>query len=278
MANGLMIKLPVAATDNTLPKLPVALNSGSLVLIDNNKDMVDIDGFKALVDAASTGNPSLPLINRAADNAAALGISDASISVVCSASNKLLLSETTAKGGLHIAHNSVSTVGTGSRIAMSAGITSYLSNNRDHNIFAAVWARITRIGEARLQYLLNLGFNANNNFATINLSSTTTIGRGDIGVERVGNSETLGLIKAIAAGPFNQRNAEQSAAIGALLMSWFQSNVVGATGDGLILYRLYVEDLTVSGRTYEQAKFDDDAFYSSAITGRLAGDTWTNPI
>lgn len=46
-----------------------------------------------------------------------------------------------------------------------------------------------------------------------------------------------------------------------------------------VLYRVYIEDLSLSGRTYEQVKSIDDAEHAKAfgIGGRFHGDTWSNP-
>ncbi|MFD2962760.1 MULTISPECIES: hypothetical protein [Olivibacter] len=280
MANGLMIKLSVAATDNTLPKIPVVLNNGSIVLVDNNKDMVNINSLKSNVDAATSGVVQVPLVNRAADYASALGINTPTVRIDVEYNKKIELSQTTAKGGLHISVGaSAGMTSAGAKISIASTIVSYLSANRTHNMFASIWGRTTRAGNVGLQYPLNLGFNANNNFITVNGGQTSSPGRGDLGVDRLGDTLTLGMFKATAAGPFNLRNAEQSDIINPWIMSW--SQLMSLPGDfvapGFIVYRLYLEDLTVSGRTYAQAKADDDALYSYAITGRLAGDTWTNP-
>lgn len=50
-------------------------------------------------------------------------------------------------------------------------------------------------------------------------------------------------------------------------------------GGSHILYRCYLEDLTVSGRTYEQVKAIDDALFAAAFSsgGKFYGDTYTDP-
>jgi hypothetical protein len=46
-----------------------------------------------------------------------------------------------------------------------------------------------------------------------------------------------------------------------------------------VLYRAYIEDLTVSGRTYAQVQALDYALWQAAFApgGRYAGDTFTPP-
>lgn len=46
-----------------------------------------------------------------------------------------------------------------------------------------------------------------------------------------------------------------------------------------IVYRIYIEDLDLSGRTFEQVKAIDDAEHAKAFAegGRFHGDTWSNP-
>ena len=46
-----------------------------------------------------------------------------------------------------------------------------------------------------------------------------------------------------------------------------------------ILYRVYIEDLSLSGRTYDQVRAIDEAEHAKAFGagGRFYGDTWSNP-
>jgi len=46
-----------------------------------------------------------------------------------------------------------------------------------------------------------------------------------------------------------------------------------------IFYKLYIEDLTVSGRSYEQVDAIDFALYTSAFSagGKYYGDSFTDP-
>lgn len=47
-----------------------------------------------------------------------------------------------------------------------------------------------------------------------------------------------------------------------------------------ILYRIYIEDLSLSGRTYEQVKAIDKAEHAKAFAegGRFYGDSWSDPM
>lgn len=51
------------------------------------------------------------------------------------------------------------------------------------------------------------------------------------------------------------------------------------TTPSYIVYRVYIEDLNLSGRTFEQVKAIDDAEHAKAFAegGRFYGDTWSNP-
>ncbi len=46
-----------------------------------------------------------------------------------------------------------------------------------------------------------------------------------------------------------------------------------------VYYRFYLEDLTISGRTYAQVEALDKAVFDAAFAagGRYNGDTWTSP-
>ncbi|WP_171495393.1 hypothetical protein, partial [Acinetobacter soli] len=47
----------------------------------------------------------------------------------------------------------------------------------------------------------------------------------------------------------------------------------------LIIYRIYIEDLNASGRTFAEVKAIDDAEFEKAfaVGGRFYGDTWSDP-
>ncbi len=50
-------------------------------------------------------------------------------------------------------------------------------------------------------------------------------------------------------------------------------------GPSFIVYRIYIEDLKLSGRTFAEVKAIDDAEHAKAFAagGRFYGDTWSNP-
>lgn len=54
---------------------------------------------------------------------------------------------------------------------------------------------------------------------------------------------------------------------------------VRGSGQSCVLYRVYMEDLTVSGRTFAAVDALDNDDYTTAFAAgsRYAGDTWTDP-
>lgn len=59
--------------------------------------------------------------------------------------------------------------------------------------------------------------------------------------------------------------------------AWIGGNYNKATSR--IIYRARIEDLTVSGRTYEEVEAIDFALYTAAfaVGGKFYGDTYTDP-
>lgn len=57
------------------------------------------------------------------------------------------------------------------------------------------------------------------------------------------------------------------------------SNQAWNASPSYVLYRVYVEDLSLSGRTFDQVRAIDEAEHAKAfgIGGRFHGDTWSNP-
>lgn len=200
--------------------------------------------------------------------------------------------ERTGKGALHVIFSQASgntAFARYARIGAMSAINAYLLANKAHSFYAAFWGRITRGAK---QYSTGAPMhsygNSNNTlfgFYTRPTSAaeiaypTTNPPRTSFSQE--GAYSTVGKTNTPLFQDIAVSNA--NAAATALLMPWNFSADAGANGlmqGSMIFYGFYMEDLTVSGRTYAQvnalvkAKYDKDV---KTAGGRYYGDTFTDP-
>lgn len=210
--------------------------------------------------------------------------------------------ERTTRGGLHGIFSQTQNVAAGDTthlaIRLPEPIRLWLGSGagKSHSTFVSVWGATTRVSDmnaAQWDAILEL------------MEGNTTAGRTLIrsngeGYSNVNNTNHLGSshypAKVLPAGPF--RKAIGTGAAGGVSAN-YNSNSVFAVGNvGLnkysggstpvplghsgsrVLYRVYIEDLTVSGRTYAKADALDQTLFSAEVLtagGRYYGDTYTDP-
>lgn len=161
------------------------------------------------------------------------------------------------------------------------------------NLFVSVWDRITRTASAASI--------APNSSYISSAASTNDYGffsRSDESIPRVSSqSISSSHLGKIASDPsilnlHNKNNMNLKGVGGAGVLAntkihftlhgyvqpWASSQVVNKAASRII-YRIYVEDLTLSGRTYAEVKAIDDAEFTKAFAagGRFYGDTWSDP-
>lgn len=202
------------------------------------------------------------------------------------ATNLDMIVERSGKGGLHVitSQANMSTF----RFAvlnLPTTLRDYLFANLAHTFYLSAWYRITRAA------LANTG-----PYVSVQNNSGTSQGFFSIGVggplgalSYSGNSvapsrNTLGNTIEQLANGWDGGNPVASANI---LTTLFGFGLVdSAYGDharnkafSAVIYRIYMEDLTVSGRSFAAVKAADDALYAAAFAagGRYNGDTFTAP-
>lgn len=207
----------------------------------------------------------------------------------------------TTSGGLHFisAHAGTATGSTlplfyaiESQVDLSEYLYSQVKNNP--NLYISVWQKGTRTAVSESgKYSPSLAYSSgsvNNSVALFEASSSTP---------SVSSSSKKNTKVAYTA--------KESAFVG--LSNCIQMNILGEVGTGidvntrtlkigtgalspfsrdqtinkcqsLIIYRVYIEDLNSSGRTYEQVKAIDDAEFNKAfgVGGRFYGDSWSDPM
>lgn len=208
------------------------------------------------------------------------------------------LVERTVKGGLHgiispTAKNPTTDPKVGLVVGIPAAVYDYTRANVNHDYYVSIWFRTTREPSDRTnskvfasimvqtQYLAAFGYGGGNEgtfrgtligqtaptFASgaprfTNLSSQPNAAYAD---EKFSYSVDPGQRSLFVVGNRNFNN---------------QATVCRGKAGSYILYRAYLEDLTVSGRAHAEVSAIDQALFARACTqagGRYYGDTFTDP-
>jgi hypothetical protein len=205
------------------------------------------------------------------------------------------LAEISNKKGLHIIASQVGgNAAKGAVISEPDKIRKYLYENPTHKIYQSIWQRFTRvstyndasncyIGETNSAYHSILKFNTRAPSAGENLIGffdSTTNPRTATNVFRAIATNAFTGVPSASAPNGNQRSGVYwgsfSAGASAIPSDVFRSLVLNAA-PSFILYRRYIEDLTVSGRTFAEVQAQDKALFDAAFTvgGAFYGDTFT---
>lgn len=294
--------------DNTLPYLedPI-LSDGSIVLWDLSHSQGLFDGVPA---------EGATITNIAASRAlAAIGSGTAAdMDLLVDYHN---VSPTTVKVersgnlGLHVLPSQSAQTGSSGGVLLSPmeAIQTYLHAHTDDDWYFSLWYKLTRVGingslaspmhkmENTANYLFHCQ-NSNLNPSTgVNLLGRTQSPDGVNAPDGVRTTLTAGanVFRAISTTGFtgtknalsNSASPSQGAGVGNASrgLQWVGGSTSTFAGFGLnkdpgiILYRGYAENLTVSGRTHAQVAAIDQAEFTAAFAtgGRFNGDTYTDP-
>lgn len=259
------------------------LSEGSLLLID--------------VKNWGTGVPSngARLPNIAPIQAGLLGIDDSAATfaqVGDLVSGGYGAIERTAKQGLHVMVRQSADVpaNNGFNINLPPGIVSYMLDNDDHEFYFSQWRKLTRVakttspdGAKTFAAMMNSGSSANAFFMMSHTSSQVAPHSANRTGQRVSGAgqNVLGNTIHNLAGTPNGTNdgTYMAAAQFGTVAPQNSFNVIAAALPSWVFYRCYLEDLTVSGRTYSEVDAIDYALWQSAFGegGRFYGDTHSNP-
>lgn len=283
-ASGRKLVIPVSFTDTTLP-------------IIHDDSVLPSDGALFLVDFMHSTDPSPPVGVPAtgstmwnvawAQAAAAIGSGTSTTlkAQIASAgySNPALAKlERSTKGGLHSITSQVSDPGSSAwEMKLADPIKTYILANPTHNYYASCWSMVTR------PYLVG----ANQRDSLLEFANTTGVASNyRIMLALAFNQPAVGRAAANVNGPVIG-NANATAWVGsapASIGTFIASFGLGGYGGynftapirqakaSRILYRGYIEDLTVSGRTYTDVDTLDFAAYTRdvlTVGGRYYGDT-----
>jgi len=264
--------LPIAYKDKIL-------TAGSLLLVEPNHSYNPVSGVPA--NAAVIPNIAWE------EAAALLGSGDATTlasSFSSSFTGTDAFLERSTKGGLHMCVSQVGyTNGRGAAIRASTAIEAYLQAHPTNNIYLSKWSRITRAASAGSPaesfetaiWNNSLGTLSGRNIAFYRSGYSYTSGRADPGNNTVGNTFRNAANASFTGGNPSSGNVRIHP------HSWgnyYQSGLsAGNHHPSSILYRVYIEDLTASGRSYATVDALDHELWTAAFAtgGRYNGDTFT---
>ena len=285
---GQKIQLAETFTGTGLPVLydDSLMNAGSLVLLDLGHSLGGVTGVPA--GGAVLPNVAWKTANALVSGApgqSALGIP---LTATSAAAPSYPVIERTPKLGLHAIRSQTSDVsGATYALGTPAAISAYLQANPTHKYYFSIWDNVTRkttVGQAAPNPgVTAFGSNAGNflfaipgwdvypgggaQFLGKNISRGTPLSTNTgSGIIQMGFTTVTGSPTYTSTVLYG---------FGGQAGFWSGYRV----GSSQILYRMYLEDLTVSGRTYAAAAAADLALYTAAFApgGKFYGDTFTNP-
>lgn len=197
--------------------------------------------------------------------------------------------ERSGKGGLHAVPSPTLATSAGGKLYITAAdaLEAYLLANPTHQYFFSSWSRTTKAAAAAgasNNIIYSSAANATpgaNYLAYAHFNGTT----GAAGTARQGTNVTGPRISNTAPAAWTGTRAADAASMfttifSAVNTSWAFSDTKVRELGASVHYRFYLEDLTVSGRSYAEADAIDFAEYTKHVLtagGRYYGDTYTNP-
>ncbi|MGE2714184.1 hypothetical protein ACQI4L_09015 [Mycolicibacterium litorale] len=282
-------QLPVIRADSILPA------AGALLLIDPTHP---VGAWAAGVPAHDAAVPNIAWQQAAAVLGSGTQESlEGSIYSVGMAGAQGLV-ERTARGGLHaiISPTVAFTDATvGYNVAAPQAIADYIRANPLHKYYGSIWHRVTRVADASFTTLFST-VNTDTMFAMTFARATNLAQAGGKDGEGAIDDTTGGnRFRNMAATPGSGYATDpvvNATNFGPGPRSIFlvgnRHNVNGTSSSGArrgkggsrIFYRYYLEDLTVSGRSYAAVDALDRALFAQLCNtdgGRYHGDTFTDP-
>lgn len=285
--SGLKLVLPTSFTDTSLPVLrdDPLLTAGSLALIEPAHPANPLVGVPATAAL-------IPNIAHQ-ESAAALGVADDGLASVFTIGGAIANGtkgkfERTAKGGLHgiVSQSPGLAAGDGAKLDLNSSIRSWLTTHKaDHEFYISSWTRVTRaaIGTAGLlaeygsgsdsamilKYRSTQGWLQNSTplpAGTFRNGTNGALGNNMASVKTVMGNSNLTAAPNNAGPMWGAPTGTYNNAVGGWLVQM----------PSLVVYRVYVEDLTVSGRSYATVDALDFAEYTKHVLttgGRYYGDT-----
>lgn len=199
-----------------------------------------------------------------------------------------MIVERTAKGGLHwIGSPTYDTTGNhGVRIYAGTDLLNWIKTNKSHSFYVAKWGRITR----PVSLSMTTGGYNHTQLDTSNQGASMFYRRSTDGTQVIYPAANLIGSESVNANSTSDSPVFQDAAwsnlsgmntmVGELARFIRAATVTGNYAPAIVFYGYYLEDLTISGRTYSQVHEVVKARYTSdvlTVGGRYYGDIYTDP-
>lgn len=289
--SGVRFEVDFEVTDPNIPVLypDPLMSKGSLMLMDLSNTYVAQPA--SIVAGALIQNVAWETAKYAMGHAGSQNDYAAIVDITVGYSGSVGKAEITPKKGIHALISQVNHTTPSTQrfnIYLPAPIREYLVANQNHEFYVSQWKTNTREAAAGIDFAdVVLAFSTTAVYLTFANPISASLANGQTSKRRNGLARTLGnSFKNIA---FNRSNSSTAVsnitssgncimASGGGLQAYQASNYANKVGS-YVTYRVYIEDLTVSGRTYEQVDALDYAMYQQAFAegGKFHGDTFTDP-
>jgi hypothetical protein len=257
-----------------IPTIDPVESLGSLMLIEPARS-----GISAAPASGTTVAPNLlRTFAKATVGSGALADFDGVYDVFGLSGSKGLV-ELTSKKGIHgiVSLTASDSAAYNFIVASPAAIFNYIKANPSHRFYHSIMGRITRVATPGSSYTINGQLMA---FAYDTLAHNQTVNAPD------GSRPAVNTVGPAFrnAGTFISGSAPASySTANNTLFNVGNKGMSGGNwgkGGSHVFYRTYVEDLTVSGRTYAAVDAIENAYYTKEVLtagGRYFGDTFTDP-
>lgn len=258
---------------------PIESRTGSIFLWDAGRNPTTAFNTSAEASSKTLGNLLAEYGNSVVGNA-----SDFERAYLSNNANSIK-SEITLKGGLHcIATQTQDTNQNYVGVRINNSLKTYLDTQVAlGNIYFSIWRRTTRKTNLKSGTSLSLI-----NYQTAFLAHTNTQGiELNVGGDKTlspllyqSNDDSIGVPQFVSARPSGKSESSTNRMmIGAgCLPPWGTSQALNRS-PSVIYYRIYIENLALSGRSYAEVSALDQAEFNKAfaVGGRFYGDTWSDP-
>lgn len=293
---GVKITLPLSFTDTSLPLLRAdpLLTHGSLLLAEPGHPANPVVG-------AITDGLVLPNIGWAEAAELIPGATAGSTGAVVDIQGAITtapkgLIERSGKGGMHVIVSQATALASGDGVIWgpSSSVASYIFNNKSHSFYVSYWDRMTRPNAGSppsSSYTVPWGVlqSATTMMCTFRESSlgvpsgATPLGFRPTPISAVQNSvgpRYGNVALPVNVHTLNNPHVQCGACWGAPNPSANNSSLATRNNKwpSFVAYRFYIEDLTVSGRTWADVDAIDYALYQKHVVnpgGRYYADTYT---
>ena len=201
--------------------------------------------------------------------------------------------EYTPRGGVHIASSRSTMVNFAYMgLSLPGAIKKFIYDNPTHDYYLSTWQKVTAselAGHAGAVQFVGLNSGASSYLFQQSASAVSTASRYTLAVgARDGSTGFLNTGMAVEQVANTYRGAALTGYTSTMHdFLWAIGSPVGAFGPSYgvnksksaVLYRVYLEDLTVSGRSFDEAKKVDDGLYAlkCGAGNRYSSDTNTAP-